>query len=171
VTAAAATKPPSGGSLTRTEALAIIREHQDSAPVKVSAIARDMGLLIFSASLDPGISGKLFMDERAGASSGWVIYVNRDEPEVRQRFTAAHEIAHFVLHRHLIGEALADDEFYRSKLSSPLEAEANSMAADILMPWNLINEITQSGVKDLAALAERLEVSETALAIRLGLPT
>jgi Zn-dependent peptidase ImmA (M78 family) len=148
----------------------VIRAHQDQAPVRVNALARDLGLAIFASDLRDGISGKI-VNEGGRSESGYIVYVNRNEAVVRQRFTAAHEIAHFILHRDRIGDGITDDVLYRSKLSSPMEAEANRLAADILMPWHLIREVTAGGVTDVRNLAEHFEVSEIAMSIRLGLPT
>jgi IrrE N-terminal-like domain len=153
-------------------ALEIIRQHQRSAPVDVHRIARALGLAVHPAlELGDGISGKLARDAKRGGASGYAIFVNASEPLVRQRFTVAHEIAHFVLHRDRVGDELVDDAFYRSRLSGRLEAEANRMAADILMPFPLIKELMRSeGLRDIPGLARRLQVSQAALKIRLGIP-
>ncbi len=160
-------------SLTVAEAQAVIRAHQKQAPVNVGAIASDFSLKIYATKLPESISGKIVFEDREQSErfNGYVIYVNQDEPFERQRFTAAHEIAHFVLHRNLIGDEIIDDVLYRSKLSSPQETEANNLAADILMPWNLVNEISASGVTNIRELAERFQVSLTAMSVRLGMPT
>jgi hypothetical protein len=160
-------------SLTVTEAQAIIRAHQKQAPVNVGAIATALGLKVYAAKLPESISGKIVFEERERAErfSGYVIYVNEAEAFERQRFTAAHEIGHFILHRNLIGDGITDDVLYRSKLTSPQETEANNFAADILMPWNLINEVSGSGVTDIRELANRFQVSLTAMSVRLGMPT
>lgn len=156
---------------TRVDALRIIRSHQESAPVKTVPLARDLGLAVFVSSLGEGVSGKIFKDDGGRSESGFVIYLNRAEPKVRQRFTAAHEIAHFILHREEIGDGIIDDVLYRSKLSSPVEAEANRMAADILMPWHLIKAANAAGMTDVEKLAGKFDVSVIAMSIRLGLPT
>ncbi|WP_082560720.1 ImmA/IrrE family metallo-endopeptidase [Caulobacter sp. Root487D2Y] len=147
----------------------ILKRHQQSPPVKVGDIARDLGLKVMVADLPLGISGKLSKDE----SGVWTIRVNRGEPKSRQRFTIAHEIAHFVLHRTQIEDdlnsELADDTFYRSGLSKRIEWEANRLAAEIVMPWHLIDQATGVNRMTPAALADQLQVSEVALRIRLGL--
>jgi hypothetical protein len=150
----------------------IVRAHQETAPVKVSPIVRALGLQAFSADLPHGVSGKIFFEEpEDGSQSGYVIYVNGGEPKPRMRFTLAHEVAHFILHRDLIGDGISDDVLYRSKLSSPIEAAANKLAADILMPWHLVREATDKGITTASDLARLFEVSEIAMSIRLGLPT
>lgn len=89
---------------------------------------------------------------------------------MRRRFSIAHEIAHFALHRNLIGDGITDDAMYRSNLSSAVEVQANRMAADILMPWHLIREATESGVNTVEALAKHFDVSKSTMAIQLGVP-
>ena len=146
----------------------LLREFQRETPVKVGALAAALGVKVAISELPSGVSGKLSCDD-AGA---WTIRVNRHEHKNRQRFTIAHEIAHFVLHRSEINGELTDDTFYRSGLSEQREWEANRLAAEILMPWHLIRNETQSGQKlTPKELAEKFGVSEAAMHIRLGLPT
>src|SRR3546814_13450473 len=73
-------------------------------------------------------------DAERGGESGFAIYVNGSHPRVRRRFSIAHEIAHFALHRNLIGDGVTDDAMYRSNLSSAVEVQSNRMAAAIMMP-------------------------------------
>lgn len=148
---------------------AILREHQVAAPVPVGRIAADLGLRVLVSELPLGVSGKLHKDPEDPTK--WIIRVNRHEHKNRQRFTIAHEIAHFVLHRSEIGDGLTDDTFYRSGLSERREWEANKMAADILMPWELIRTETAQGRHSPSELAQKFGVSEAAMHIRLGLPT
>lgn len=143
----------------------IIKRHQRSYPIKVAALARDLGLVVREVDMTDDVSGSL---KREGGA--WVIRVNRRHAKVRQRFTVAHEIAHFLLHRDKINQSLTDDTFYRSSLSDSIEWEANRLAADILMPWHLVRVATERGSRDPQSLALEFGVSEAAMAIRLGLP-
>lgn len=59
---------------------------------------------------------------------------------------------------------------YRGGLSSREETQANQMAAEILMPFKLINKLMDEGESTLEGLAQRLQVSVVALKIRLGAP-
>src|SRR3546814_1270395 len=108
-----------------------------------------------------------FRSERGG-ESGVAIYVNGSHPRVRRRFSIGHEIAHFALHRNLIGDGVTDDVMYRSNLSSAVEVQANRMAADILMPWHLIREATDKGIDTVERLAEYFDVSRSTMSIQLG---
>jgi hypothetical protein len=147
----------------------LIELHQAQAPVNVLGLAEDLDLNVWGDSLGDK-SGKLFQDPEHGGASGYSIVVNEAEPSTRQRFTIAHEIAHFLLHRDQIGHAVEDDTFYRSSLSSTRETEANRLAADILMPYGLIRRLQERGITEVRDLAAALDVSQPALKIRLGVP-
>jgi len=155
-------------------ALTKILPYQNSAPVDVVRTAKEVfGLNVWSDQMDAGISGKLMPDQINGGPSGYSVIVNGKEPYYRQRFTVAHEIAHFVLHRQqiqLIASGITDDVFYRSTLSNAQEAEANRFAADVLMPYALIESLIAGGTSSVPALASALQVSETAMTVRLGIP-
>lgn len=146
----------------------IIQRNQVDAPVKIGMIARELGLSVIISDLPLAVSGMLSRDKE---SQKWSIRVNRHEHRHRQRFTIAHEIAHFVLHREEFGEQLIDDTFYRSGLSETREYEANALAAELLMPWSLIRKLMKEGRTTAAELADSLQVSPAAMSIRLGLPT
>jgi predicted transcriptional regulator len=148
-----------------------IQAFQQSPPVDVSAIAKSFGINVWEdRNLGPAVSGKLFQDRVNGGTSGYSIVVNANEAFVRRRFTVAHEIAHFLLHRDLIREGVEDDTFYRSKLSSALETQANAMAANILMPYVLINQAVAQGINTVAGLATLFQVSQDAMKVRMGIP-
>lgn len=143
----------------------IVKRHQQAYPVKVGALARDLGLVVREIDMSDDISGSLKRED-----GQWVIRVNRRHAKVRQRFTVAHEIAHYLLHRDKIDKGLTDDTFYRSGLSDVTEREANRLAADILMPWHLVRVATEHGTRDPETLSDAFQVSEAAMSIRLGLP-
>jgi IrrE N-terminal-like domain len=151
-------------------AMSNIAPFQQTAPVDVLGVARAFGLNVWEQALEKGISGKLIRDPQNGGQSGYSIVVNAIEPLTRKRFTVAHEIAHFILHRNQIGDQLTDDTFYRSGLTTAQEVEANKMAADILMPYELIDQLQRSGVAGVDALAKAFQVSRYAMMIRLGIP-
>ena len=149
----------------------IIRAHQNEAPVKVTPIARDLGLPVFRVS-DWGnnLSGMLKRDE--SAPSGYAIYVNGTHNDRRKRFTIAHEIGHYILHENLIKDGIVEDALLRAEgLSNAIEAQANGFAADLLMPWHLVRNEQEKGVNSIEQLADAFEVSRDAMSIRLlGLP-
>lgn len=146
----------------------VILGHQQEFPIKVGEIAKNFGIIIKSATLAAGISGQI--KETGGICT---IRINRHDAKARQRFTLAHEIAHFLLHSDKLSDGITDDVLYRSSLSNELEQEANRLAADIIMPTKLIKEswANYSGLKveeKIEKLAKEADVSTTAIKIRLG---
>jgi len=141
-------------------------------PVDVKSVAHEIGLSIFALDLPAGVSGMIVRGDALAGDSGFVVYVDKNEPGVRQRFTAAHEIGHFVLHKDQIGDGHADNHLLRAEgYSNYQEAEANRFAADLLMPRELIAQRMAEGVNTVEALAKEFGVSQIAMGIRLGLPT
>ena len=68
------------------------------------------------------------------AENGWVCTVNANHHPTRQRFTLAHELAHYILHRNKHSE-FVDNTYFRSIDSeNPMEYEANAFAGVLLMP-------------------------------------
>jgi len=149
----------------------IIAKYQRDAPVAVVSIAKDLGVNVWEMhDLPEGFSGKLWRDPVNGGASGFSIGVRASEAVTRKRFTVAHEIAHFILHRNRLDGGLVEDIMYRGGLSNREETQANQMAADILMPFPLINRLVDEGESSIEKLAARLQVSLQALKIRLGVP-
>lgn len=151
------------------DALNIIVKHQIKPAVITTPIAKELGMNVYEVDgWSNNLSGKLRKDPQS--ESGFSIYINKNHALVRRRFTVAHEIAHFILHRDLIKDCIVDDALYRSGLSNAIEAAANKLAADILMPWHLVNKAVDSGMNTIEALAREFNVSNSAMAIRLGIP-
>ena len=143
-----------------------------STPVDVRSAAQRLGLEVYAVDLPPKVSGVLLREKSYGTSSGFVILVDRSEPNVRQRFTAAHELGHYVLHRDSVGDRLEDNYLLRSEgMSNRQEVEANKFAAALLMPMELIHKKMSEGVTSVGDLARTFAVSQIAMSIRLGLPT
>lgn len=145
-----------------------ILNYQSDFPVEVGAIAKSFGISVLKSTMPGSISGEI--RETDGIVT---IKVNRHDIKERQRFTIAHEIAHFLLHRDRLANGITDDVLYRSRLTDDLERQANRLAADIIMPANLI----QSAQSNLTALkpedklkkiAELAQVSLAAVKIRIG---
>lgn len=151
------------------EAQELIWKHQNEKQVPVGKLAGALGLSVKAATLPPGISGEILPDT-SDTGFSHKIRINRHEIKHRQRFTIAHEIAHFLLHTDMIGTGIADDKMYRSTLSDKYEAEANRLAAEILMPWRLVERAVSIDGNNTEMLAQSLGVSETAIKIRLGIP-
>lgn len=151
---------------------AILDQYISEYPVKLGQLARDLGVAIKVSSMGTGISGQI---SREG--NQYVIRVNRNEARERQRFTVAHELSHYLLHRNVIDsspEGIKDTVLYRSGEPEQIEFEANRLAAEIVMPRALVDSELRSSFGGLVteatieSLASRFEVSKAAMEIKLS---
>lgn len=148
----------------------------DSLPVKIEDIAKQRGLRVMPYAFDEDISGVLVIEDNVGT-----IGYNQSESRVRRRFTIAHELAHYELHRDK-AKLFMDKGFkaiFRSKNSGLteeaqiMEQEANAFAASILMPDHLLIkelekiEFDLSSEDDIKNLAKIFDVSSTAMYYRI----
>lgn len=150
-----------------------LERFQSTPKIPLGQIAQDLGIAVKLSTLPANISGEIRPSTES--SSGFMIRINRHEAKVRQRFTLAHELSHYLLHRDEIGDGIRDTVLYRSSLSDAREAEANRLAADLIMPWGMLKQLIKNkDIRDeriIEALANELGVSKIALKIRLGIET
>lgn len=148
-----------------------LKSFMEERPVNVQGAAEAFGLRVFSAELPDRISGVLFKDEEHGAPSGFVILVDDAEPPERQRFTAAHELGHYLLHRNSVGNKIEENFFLHAEgLTSTQEDEANEFARELLMPMDAVVAAIQDGATTVETLAEKFGVTVVAMGNRLGVP-
>lgn len=156
----------------KAQARELLERQKYQIPVDVHQIALTLGLQIFEQEMEPYISGLLV---RRGSKG--VIAVNSRHHINRRRFTIAHEIGHFVLDHGGLQFIDAAPVFFRDEKSaqgtSYEEVEANSFAAELLMPEQSLQNLLRNNPIDafdeiaLQILANRFEVSTQALTIRL----
>lgn len=146
-------------------------------PVDVERLAECLGIMLESRELEDEFSG-FFINRKSNS----VIVINRRHSKVRQRFTIAHEIGHYALHRNRSKAkktVFIDSLYFRSNDSSAYKAdpveeqEANIFAAELLMPRELIHKYIKSNELDLfekdslIKLADEFNVSQQAMEYRL----
>lgn len=158
-------------ALARQTARAVLKEFRIVAPpVDVKAIIAGRGLTVVSVEVNGSLSGQLYPDVRE------IVINTLGRSEARQRFTMAHELGHWVLGHHLRGE-LPDDTLGfagafegdgSSEGRSAVEIEANTFAAELLMPGAWIRKLTKplkAGAPD--QLAAQYRVSREAMFYQL----
>lgn len=142
-------------------------------PIPVDRVARNLGLRVRHVPFEGEISGSLI---RQGKDA--LVGVNSMHHENRQRFTLAHEMGHFLLHK---GDRVILDRSFRVNLrdtngkntEDPEEVEANLFAAELLMPEEfLVNSLRDKKIdieEDdiIEALANDYKVSPQAMTYRL----
>jgi len=88
----------------------IFRQNPDaSLPVRIEEIASAAGILGIQPLTTDGFEGMLISNPE---KSEGTIFVNKNRPPRRQRFTVGHEIGHFLLPWH---QNLEDDRGYGSR--------------------------------------------------------
>lgn len=132
--------------------------------IVIEDIAMARGVYVTEGRLD-GAEARLIRHGTRG-----VIRVKVDLPEEgRKRFAIAHELGHWELHSTMSQWALCEAEDVAAYASSPPEIEANSFAAELLMPTLLVRPRCEDATPDLAvprALAAEFRTSLTAAAVR-----
>jgi Zn-dependent peptidase ImmA (M78 family) len=117
-------------------------------PVDPVVIARDLGLSVFSAELGEDVWGML-----AGGSAGCDIYLDRDQPPSRYRFSCAHELGHFIDRgAELVPGTAFVDKRSDAGTGRADEIYANEFAGSLLMPEaGFRADVRTLGDYDLAA--------------------
>lgn len=152
----------------------LLAQFDQRLPVEVEAIAAGLGIDVRLEDLDDVVSGLLMLDGR-----GPLVAINRGHHPNRRRFTIAHEIGHFRLHRQRTRFFLdASPIFFRRDDAPPgnprMEWEANRFAAELLMPTEAMRSLIEADPIDIfdeidvRGLADKLAVSSQALTIRLA---
>jgi len=150
----------------------IIKKYTSIIPVKIVDLARELGLRVFADfNMDDRKSGEL---RKIGDK--YEIHVNGRHSEKRIRFTIAHEIAHYLLHKDVLDargrfidtsispqQALCRDDDCSS--GKQLESQANQLAAEILMPEELFKQELNAN-DNIRDVAKTFNVSNESAAIR-----
>lgn len=103
------------------------------------------------------MDGSIYIDDL----NKFTIYLPSHTSTVRNNFTIAHEIGHYLLHAHLPEKTHV---FATRNGSELVEWEANWFAANFLMPSQIIKE---KGLTSIQSVAEYFNVSTSAANIRL----
>jgi len=146
-----------------------IDEYLSEYPVKLGALAKSLGIRVLLSTLPRGTSGQIAQEDEE-----FVIRINRHEAKYRQRFTLAHEIAHFLLHRDKIiaSGGWSENVLLRSGQPANIEYEANRLASDLVLPSKKLAEATVQYVGPMTSetiedLAKKFGVSTAAMEIKL----
>lgn len=146
------------------------------APIPVDKIAKALGVQIRYSPLDEELSGMIYINDGIP-----IIGVNALHHPNRQRFTIAHELGHYMLHRSMLSNEVHVDKQFKilmrdSKSSTGtdvMEVEANKFAAELLLPEFLIEDILAHSTFDiddpapLDQLAKKFRVSKQMLEYRI----
>lgn len=132
-------------------------------PLDVFGACRKLGVRVFRRSLgDSNISGLFIVHPVAGKC----ILLNSSEDAYRQRFSAAHELAHALFDADEVARVSL-----RSEKGEPLERRANGFASAFLMPPHLLRRLPSPekwSDEDARRWANEFKVSCDAFGIALN---
>lgn len=154
------------------EAKSVLASFGTSVPIDVVSIAEGHNIEVRLEELEDAVSAMLVV--RGDRS---IIAVNARHHPHRRRFSVAHELGHYLLHREQDRVFIDAAVFFRRDGATAAtwaqEKEANTFAAELLLPEHLIREawrVDPIDVFDDMAMkrwADRFGVSPQALLIRL----
>ena len=133
-------------------------------PLDIVRVVKEIfGIDLYYNDLDRDTSG--FIERKA--PNKWAIHVNKWENPLRQRFTIAHELAHFILHKNILqAGSHYDSILYRDENTSQIERDANTYASELLMPANEFKKYISEGVNTIEKLASKFNLSTSAVRYR-----
>lgn len=139
--------------------------------INLKKVANHLNVNLVKTELKDNVSG-LFIFK---SGKGNILY-NKFENTARQRFTIAHELGHFILHKLPVSMTKKELKLYRNSESSTgeikQEREANAFAAALLMPEKFIHTEIERAPNDtieaIKFLAKKFKVSEQAMTFRLA---
>lgn len=135
-------------------------------PVDVIKIANLLGFKVVPFDFPETMSAIIKIEE-----SKKVIAYNQNKPEVRQRFSIAHELGHYLSgHESFSHENLTFIDDKSKRYLDPHhreEEEADEFAAELLMPETMLKVDVIENKLDSIALAKKYHVSEQAMWLQL----
>ena len=135
-------------------------------PIDVIRIAKANDIKVYEADLEKNVSGAIGYNDKTEC---FEILVNSGDSRARQRFTIAHELAHYFMHKDILqSENGHVDILYRTEKTQDeikREREADYFAGALLMNKTLLVNLRSS--YNIKELAELFEVSVSAMTVRL----
>lgn len=123
-------------------------------PLDVARLASALGITVLYEPMGSDLSG--YLEKR---NAGWVLGVNSLQHRKRQRFTIAHELAHYLLHGNQQSEFRDVVLMQRAAHRNQMESDADAFAGELLMPSQEFNDKIQGGIIRLSDLSDHFDVS------------
>ena len=153
----------------RQKAKEVLDENWDQKlPVDIKSICRASGVNTYMRLLPDNLSGMIVKHSDQDDADA---FIDEGEPEVRQRFTLAHELGHFIERT----QVAQDGEFGFKEIRSnapgkaayfPHEFFADEFAGSVLMPEKKVKEF-QDKKMGIDEMAEQFQVSVAAVKQRI----
>lgn len=135
------------------------------APVDVESIAKKLGFDVVPFDFPDTVSAVVRIYENGEK----VIGVNKNQSHVRQRFSLAHELGHYLCGHESINhdQVVVEPEKRYQDPGYLMEQEADEFAAELLMPTRLLKKDFIDSSLNITRLAKKYDVSEQAMWIQV----
>ncbi len=137
-------------------------------PVDVIGIAKANDIKVYKGNLDKKISGAIRYNR---STNEFEILVNENDTRENQRFTIAHEIGHFFLHKDILeNDDVHVDIMFRipNEEEKEREKEVDYFAGALLMNKTLLEKIYNEN-NTITELSQLFDVSVSAMTVRLDI--
>lgn len=139
-------------------------------PVDVVKIAKLNSINVYEGNLEKNVSGAIRYNKE---TENFEILVNKNDTRERKRFTIAHEIGHFFLHKEiLMSDEIHIDIMYRmpndDEEQKRREKDVDYFAGALLMNKTLLTKMYNEN-NTITELAEMFDVSISAMTVRLDI--
>ncbi len=139
-------------------------------PVNIVKLANNYGIDVYEAELDNKISGAIRYNAE---NDKFEILVNKNNAEVRQRFTIAHELGHYFLHESILKSSdVHIDTLYRTSSETNITTKEQEKEVDYFAGALLINKMAVEKIISNYSIEEMSEifgVSSSAMTVRLNI--
>ena len=148
----------------------LINNDMFKVPVDVVKIAKLNSIKVYEGNLDKSVSGAIRYNKE---KNYFEILVNKNDTRQRKRFTIAHEIGHFFLHKEiLMSDEIHIDIMYRmpneDEEQKRREKDVDYFAGALLMNKTLLTKMYNEN-NTITELAEIFDVSVSAMTVRLDI--
>jgi Zn-dependent peptidase ImmA (M78 family) len=134
----------------------------------IVALAKTLGITVFETKFveNDTIDGLLEYPKKTSESPK--IFLNKERPATRKKFTLAHEIGHYVLHRNKKTKYRIDPyDYSENDHTTKEETEANYFAASLLVPKEKLKSILALSKGSLEMAASYFGVSKPVIENRI----
>lgn len=142
----------------------LIQNDMYKIPVDLIKIANNNNIEVYKSEVEEKISGAIKYYKK---EDKFIILLNEKDSEFRRRFTLAHELGHYFLHKDILkSDEIHVDTLYR--MPSEKEREVDYFAGALLINKKLLEKMYLK-TTSISALSQIFEVSESAMTVRLDI--
>jgi Zn-dependent peptidase ImmA (M78 family) len=161
----------------------VLKDLLNTIPVNVERLIKSEGITLNKNATKEEIGrgiNRYNIGEIKKSGEEYQILILGSDHYYRKRFTMAHELGHYILHKEKIDKfgAITDSEEYKAEGITPEEeAAADAFAAETLMPEEEVRKIFEETMKNqsnkeeetIEEMSKMFQVSKPAMKLRLYL--